>query len=248
MHPTSGRLLPWLSLLWLLSGCAASFDETTLVQVRHPSAVRVGVQTPSSSERLLEAEGPPREVEIPATKPPFTELIRYAVAARRGSGGVTLTCPSCGGASERAVVVPDSPIELRGSPSETLVWGRGDLEMRFRSDGLFTCRKGRGLCPREALSLWLGTPTNNVVEIRYRKVVSTAHGERIGAWIGTFVGSALALGGASLAVGFSVDQGRASEGPLLLGGWFFAGGVFFLATGLRGLLAKDSETTVYRAE
>jgi hypothetical protein len=135
-------------------------------------------------------------------------------------------------------------IALHGDPEHTLVWRDAQLGMRFGHDALFRCHRSRGLCPREALTLWLATPASNVVEIRHRRVVETAHGERTGALLGVIVGSAFTLLGIGLATGISIEE-RALIAPALgLGGAFVAGGTFFLVTGIRGLTARDSETIV----
>jgi hypothetical protein len=230
-----------------LEGCIVNFDETTLVHIRDPSAVTVAARTPDGSQSLLDAGEGPQQAEISPTKPPFTELIKYAVVARTTTGAVTLECPSCLGAEAGTVVPAGGPIELRGDPGRTLVWKPEGLGMRFAYEALFRCHRGRGDCPREALALWLATPASNVTEIRYRKLVSTGHGERTGAWISAILGAAIVLGGSVVAVGTSVAEGAPSEPGLIIGGACMAHGGFFFTAGLLGILAKDSDTTVFRA-
>lgn len=243
------RMQKWLALLALcislLSGCLVNFAETTLVRVRNPSAVAAFARTPGGTVPLLAAEGPPAAVKLPGSRPPFTDLMKEtdADAVRQDSGVVTLTCPSCKGATQGMVVPFDAPIELHGSPGKTLTWTPGSLEMRFSHEAILRCYR-RGECPREALALGLATPRANVVDIRYRKLVETAHGERTGALIMTVGGAIFLVGGLALAVGLSIDKGHLDGAPLLGGGWFSAGGTFGVTAGLMGLLAKDSETVV----
>jgi len=241
----------WLVLLITcatLPACLVNYDETTLVSVRHPSAVSVGVQGPNESRQwLIAAEGPPREAELPASRPPFSEVVRYAVAIRERSGAIRLDCPSCEGATGAIVVPAIGPIELRGSPSDTLRWPHQGLEMRFGHDARFPCRRGHGKCSREALALWLSTPAENVVEIRYRKLLTSGHGERAAAWISAFTGATF-LGGGALLVGGSFEEHGPSGPAIALGSAAMLVGGFFLTVGILGVAAQDSETTVHRPD
>ncbi|HEY8080314.1 MAG TPA: hypothetical protein VIF62_39560 [Labilithrix sp.] len=229
-----------------LGACAANFEETTLVRVRSPERVAVSMDTPGGRERVLEAGDAKSVAELPPTRPPFTELVKYVRLEREPGGAIASSCPSCGFANDAPVVDVVGNIALAGRASETVAWRPDAVAMRWSHDALFRCRRFHGECPREAYVLTLDTPPENVLEIRERRIVATAHGERTGATIGVLVGATFAALGAAIAIGVSIDQREVSAVGCGLGGAFMAGGLFFLFTGLRGLGAKDEETVVFR--
>jgi hypothetical protein len=232
----------------LLPACLVNYDETTLVRVRDASAVSVEAPTPGGSTRLLDAGGPVGAAYVPRSRPPFTEEVKAATVVRRASGEVTLACPSCLGAPESVVIQQGAPIVLQGNPGQTLVWTPGALGMRFAQDALFGCHRGGGKCPREALSLRLETPAINVLDVRYRKRVATAHGERAGAWIMAATGALSITAAPVIDVATWSGDHHVSAAAIGLSSAFVAVGAFFMTAGLMGVLAKDSETPVVRAE
>jgi hypothetical protein len=243
------RLLTFPAMALSLCGCLVNFDETTYVKIRQPSEVSVGVQTPRGGEWLLPAGGPAGTAELPSSNPPLTEGDKFATVQRRLSGEVSLDCPSCDGAQHAQVVGDHQPIALRGDLERTLKWDAesGRLSMRYSHVAIFDCLRHRGHnCPREALSLSLSTPEANIVEIRHRKLVETAHHERVGAWIGAITGTLLLSGGIAMSGGYAFGDGHP---PALLGvgSAFVAVGGLFAVAGVMGILAKDKDEILYRS-
>ncbi len=227
-----------------LSGCFVAFDETTLVHLRRPVAA-VAARTPTGYTELLDTSAQQAHTIIPPSRPPFTEQAGDAEVERDAAGVVTLDCPSCTGRRTATVLDADGAVALNGAPSKTLAWTHDSLTMRYGFESLLPCRRGHGLCSREALTLWLTTPAANVTAIRYRKLVATAHGERIGAVIGVVVGSLAGLFGPGLVAGTWMDQGKPVPVAIGAGALFTAIGAFFLFEGIFGLAARDSEVRVY---
>jgi hypothetical protein len=232
-----------------LSGCLVNFDEATFIRIRQPSEVSVGVQTPRGGEWLLPAGAPPNTAELPNSNPPLTEGDKFATVQRHVSGAVSLDCPSCDGAQHAMVVGEVPSIVLRGDVEQTLKWDAESrrLSMRYSHLAMFNChRHPSQKCPREALGLWLSTAEANVVEIRHRKLVETAHHERLGAWIAAFIGTAFLSGGLAMSGKYAFDDSH-PEAFLDAGSVFVAVGGFFAVAGVMGIVAKDKDEILYRS-
>ena len=232
-----------------LTGCAANFDETTWVTVRHPSAVSVGVQTPGGGEWLLPANGEAERKEVPDSNPPLTEGRKFAQVTRDSAGQVSLDCPSCTSAPGGRIVRFGAPIKLEGTLEHNIRWdAEQGLTMRYSHDAYFPCyRHPSHDCPREAVALWLATPKENVVEVRHVKKVVTRDGERGGALIGIFVGGAADAIGLSFAGLFAFDRDARDLPTIGVASAFLAVGTTFLVSGILGLRARDTSVVVYHA-
>lgn len=231
----------------VLGGCAANFDETTLVKVASPSAVKVGATTPRGGVWLLEADEVGKK-EVPNSKPPLTEGGYFATVKRDADGTVDLGCPSCKRATD-AHPVPSAyrPIELSGELDKTITWQPDRLDMRYSHIASFPCyRNPRHDCPREAIGLWLETPRENVIEIRHLKHVELEHGERLGAKLAVGAGIGADAVGLAILGAFTFDKDARRLPTLGVSSAFLGIGTFFLVTGIRGLLAEDSDEVVYR--
>jgi hypothetical protein len=224
-----------------------NYEETTTVRVQRAADVAVGVSTPGEGKWLLPGneEKAHEKVEVPDSNPPLTEGRKFAQVERMVSGRVHIECPSCKGAEEGSLVESEK-VTLDGGPDDVIRWSPdGSLGMRQSYKAEFKCHRGRGDCPREAMSFWLQTPKENVTEIRYKKVVATSHGERGGAWMGAVMGSLFFLGGIALVGGISASNGKFTPATMMFGVPFVGIGGFFATAGILGITAKDSDTQVY---
>ena len=233
-----------LLLLAPLGGCAA-YEDTTRVALRDPSQAAVMVRTPGGPVTLLPASVAPGTKDVPASAPPYLEDVKAASSVTRGEGGVvTVDCPGCIGVQGRVVMGADGLLALPGDPEHTLVTSDAMVWMRYDDVSLMRCRRGRGLCPRPALSLWVATPRTNVLAVRHEHVVATSHGERTGAKLGLGVGLALLAASVIVIADAHTLAPRAEDGLYTFGGGLGAVGGAFTAFGLGTLLARSTDEPV----
>jgi hypothetical protein len=227
----------------LCVGCQAVYDETTFVTVRDPHAVVVTERLPSGREVVLPAGGAPTSVAI-ASEPPLLKKAESGDAeiTRAPNGAISITCPGCLGNERGAVVSPDGAIALSGTLEGNVAWSSLGLGMRFTQRRLVGCGRRRGLCPKPALALALGTPTSNVVAVEHQKKAPKNAGF---AWASVVLGSLVAATAVPIVLFSGHEPGRPTPAGLAGGAAFLGFGGFFVGMGAELLLARDSWVRVY---